>query len=376
MSMRPISSPSSPLAFVALHQVRVALCSGPFCSGLFCSGLFCSALMFCLALSAAASVPSVKSQQSSTDAYSDKSLGGDAPAYHALQEGRVEDASGMLQSSLAANPDDATAHQLLCRVFYSEDKADEAVHQCELAAASQPIGSTMASDDYMWLGRAYGMRARHAGPLAGFGLARKVQANFSRAVDLNPGNLAALNDLGEYYASAPSVVGGGNEKAQALAARMMPRFPAAAHLLLARVASSKGDLPTAEAELKAAIASQNSPETWIDLAHFYEVHDRPDDALAAIKSALALDRTHGPELVDAASILTAAHRAPDLAEHCLRDYLASRAKSDAAPAFKAHLQLSRLLAARGDRTAADHELEAAVALAPAFARRARSAQGL
>ena len=76
------------------------------------------------------------------------------------------------------------------------------------------------------------------------------------------------------------------------------------------------------------------------------------------------------------SILTEAHRQPDLAERCLRDYLASRAKSDAAPAFKVHLQLSRLLAARGDTRGATHEADAAAALAPSFARTARPAQGL
>jgi uncharacterized protein HemY len=81
-------------------------------------------------------------------------------------------------------------------------------------------------------------------------------------------------------------------------------------------------------------------------------------------------------LVDAATILTEAHRAPDLAERCLRDYLASHAKSDEAPAFKVHLQLSRLLAARGDSKDATRELEAAAALAPAFGHSAKPAQGL
>jgi hypothetical protein len=98
--------------------------------------------------------------------------------------------------------------------------------------------------------------------------------------------------------------------------------------------------------------------------------------LAAVKSALAADRTHGPALVDAASILTAAHRDSDLAERCLRDYLSSHAKSDAAPAFKVHLQLAKLLAARGNTKEADREEEAAAALAPGFTHRTKAAQGI
>jgi tetratricopeptide (TPR) repeat protein len=334
-------------------------------------------IVFGLVGPASASVYPVPAPQLANDGiYSDRALGSNAAAYHALQEGRVEDATTMLLSTLAADPADSLAHQLLCRVYYAQEKADDAVRQCELAASSQADGNTLASDNHLWLGRAYGLKARHAGPFTGFGLARKVQANFSRAVQINPSNVAALSDLGEYDVAAPSIVGGGAEKARTLAAQMMQRFPAAAHRLLARLADSNGDLSTAEAEFKRAIAAQNSAESWIDLAQFYQTHDRDDDALAAIKSGLPLDRTHGPALVDAASILTAAHRAPDLAERCLRDYLASRAKSDAAPAFKVHLQLGRLLLARGDRGDADRELEAAVALAPAFARRARSAQGL
>jgi len=306
----------------------------------------------------------------------DRTFGVNAPAYHALQDGRVDDAATLLRATLATTPADGVAHQLLCRVFYAQDQADDAVHQCELAASTASFTSAQASDAQLWLARAYGLKARHAGPIAGFTLARKVQASFARAVELNPSNLAALSDLGEYYDAAPFIVGGGSDKAKALAAQMMSRYPTAAHRMLARTAVADDDLATAESEFKQAIAVQRSPEAWIDLAHFYQTHSRPDDALATVKSALAADRTHGPVLVDAASILTAAHRDPDLAERCLRDYLASHAKSDAAPAFKVHLQLSRLLAARGDKGDATREVEAAAALAPAFARNAKSAQGL
>lgn len=315
-------------------------------------------------------------------AATDRLMGADAPAFRALQEGRVEDAQNLLNAILAKKPADAAAHELLCRVFYAQDAADSAIHECELAVSSDP-DSLQSSDHHLWLGRAYGLKARHAGPFTAFSLARKVHSSFERAVQLNPANAGALSDLGEYYIAAPSIVGGGIDKAQALAARMMPQFPTAAHRLLGRIAEANKDLPTAESEFKQAIAAKRSPdahgsaaEAWIDLAHFYESHNRPDEALSAIKSGLASDHTHGPVLVDAASILTAAHRAPDLAERCLRTYLASAARSDAAPAFKVHLQLSRLLAARGDTAEASKEVATAAALAPSFTRRgAGSVQG-
>lgn len=309
------------------------------------------------------------------------------PALRALLEGRVDDAQSLLHSTLSQNPEDATAHQLLCRVFYAQDQADSAIHECELAVADTPASDTpRASDNQLWLGRAYGMKARHAGPIAAFTLARKVRTSFQAAAQLNPSNLAALSDLGEYYVAAPSIVGGGDDKARALAARILPQFPAASHRILAMLAESNKDLPAAEQEYKLAVATargseghplaQAQSEAQIDLAHFYESHKRPDEAVAAIRAGLAVDRAHGPVLVDASSILTAAHREPALAEKCLRDYLAGHARSDAAPAFKVHLQLSRLLASRGDSAEAGREAATAAALAPAYTHSAHAAQGI
>jgi tetratricopeptide (TPR) repeat protein len=346
----------------------------PFFVPVFVPGLLFASLLFANLFFAGPLRAEVRTAEMSA---SDRALGADLAAYHALQEGRSDDAANLLRATLAANPADALAHQLLCRVFYAQDEADEAIRQCELAVSTAGANSEQASDDNLWLGRAYGMKARHAGPIAGFTLARKVEASFEKAVKLNPANVAALNDLGEYYVAAPYVMGGGSDKAHALAAHsMMPRFPGAAHRLLARLADADNNLATAESEFKQAVAAERSSGAWIGLAQFYQTHARPDEALAAVKSALAADRAHGPALVDAASILTKANRAPDLAERCLRDYLASRAKSDAAPAFKVHLQLSRLLAARGDAPGADREVAAAAALAAAFTQSSRTSQGL
>jgi tetratricopeptide (TPR) repeat protein len=299
-----------------------------------------------------------------------------AVAYQYLQDGRADDAAGLLRTAVAADPADGGAHQLLCRVYYAEERADNAIHECELAVSAGAENNEQASDNQLWLGRAYGLKAEHAGPLSAFSLARKVQASFARAVELNPSNVAAIDDLGEYDVEAPFVVGGGEDKARALAAQVMPRYPSSAHHLLARLAAQKRDLPTAEAEYKRVIAIEKSTESWIDLADFYQTHGRTDDAVAAVRSGQALDRTHGPALVGAAKVLIAAHREPDLAERCLREYLASRDKSEAAPAFKVHLQLSKLIAARGDAKEASREYEAALALAPAFAKTARQVQGL
>lgn len=288
-----------------------------------------------------------------------------------LQQGKVDQASALLQQTLAQQPGDAWAHALLCRVYYAQDMADSAISECEKAVANAPNDS----DTQMWLGRAYGLKASHANPLVAFGYARKVAGSFQRAVALDPSNFHAMNDLGEYYVNAPGIVGGGIDKAQDLASKMRSRFPAQSHRLSALIAEKRGDLATAESEFKAAADTAKTPEAYVDLGHFYQRHHEPDKAVAPLQAAIDADHHRDAALVDAASILTAAHRSPDLAESVLREYLTSPAKSDAAPAFKVHMQLGNLLASRGDTTGAHNEYAAALALASHYAPARKALQG-
>ena len=304
--------------------------------------------------------------------FSVRSLLADAAQANAfLQQGRVDEAAASLRGLLAANPGDGQAHQLLCRIYYAQDMGDNAIRECQLAASSDPA----SSDNQLWLGRAYGFKASHANPLSALSLAIKVRVAFERAVQLDPENIHALNDLGEFYVAAPALIGGGLDKAQALAARMQLHFPSQAHRLLALIAEKRKEDATAEAEFSNAVAAGKTPEAYIDLGHFYERHHQPDKMVNALQSGIATDRRKGPSLVDAASILTDAHRSPELAATLLRAYLSSAAKTDEAPAFKVHLQLGDLLAHQGDPAAAHREYAAALALASNYAPARKAMQG-
>jgi tetratricopeptide (TPR) repeat protein len=292
-------------------------------------------------------------------------------ADHLLQQGRVAEALTSLQGVLAAQPDDAQAHLLLCRVYYAQNLADNAIRECELAVSRAPS----SSDSQMWLGRAYGFKASHANPIAALNLAIKVRNAFERAVELDPENIHAMSDLGQFYVAAPSLIGGGLDKAQALAAKMQPHFPSQAHHLLALIAEKRKDNATAEAEFSNAVAAGRTPEAYVDLGFFYQRHNQSAKMLEALQSAITADHRKGPAIVDAASILTDAHLSPDLAENLLRTYLSSSAKTDDAPAFKVHVQLGDLLAQHGDPAGAHREYAAALALAPNYAPARKAMQG-
>ena len=282
-----------------------------------------------------------------------------ATARQSLMQGRIDDATAQLQAIVTASPKDAVAQGLLCRAFYAQDMPDPAIHHCEAAVALTP-GS---SEFHMWLGRAYGQKAEHSGMFSGMSLAKKVHNAFERAVQLNPSNFEAASDLGEYYVAAPSLVGGGLDKAEKLAAQIMPKSPARAHRLLALVAEKNKNTAKAEAEYKAAAEAGHTPEALVDLGRFYVHQGKLDLAVNTIEAAIAADTRRGPALVDAGAVLNEAHRQPREAEQALRNYLTSPNKSDAAPAFKVHLQLGHMLSFRGDKTEAREEFAAALALA-------------
>lgn len=295
----------------------------------------------------------------------------DSEADALLQQGRMDEATAMLQTLLATQPGDAEAHQLLCRVYYAQEIADPAIHECESAVLHAPGNS----ENHMWLARAYGFKASHANPFSALSLAGKVHSEFERAVQLDPDNVQAMSDLGEYYVDAPALVGGGLDKAQALAVRMEPKFPAQSHRLLALIAEKKKEIPTAEAEFVNAVAAGKTPDAYIDLGHFYKRQNQFDKMLQNLQSGVAADRKKGPPLVDAASILTSANSSLQLAISLLRTYLASPAKSDSAPAFKVHLELGDLLALEGDSAGAHNEYIAAISLASNYVPTRKALQG-
>jgi len=276
-----------------------------------------------------------------------------------LMQGRADDAIARLHTLTAANPQDGHAHLLLCRAFYAEELADQAISECEAALIT--LSNDSKAQD--WMGRAYGMKASRSGPIAGYKLASKVRVAFETAVELDPRNEDAVNDLGEYYVGAPALVGGGADKAFALATRVETQLPQTSHRIRAMAAEKQHDQDTAEREFKAAITEGGHPDAWFDLGHFYYRRNQKDQALDALHHAIEADRARGPALVDVASILVRMHTEPETAERALRDYLASNAKTDAAPAFKAYVDLGNLLESTGDKQGAQTQFQDALALA-------------
>lgn len=284
-------------------------------------------------------------------------------AEQALMQGQIDEAVLRAQRIAATNPNDGAAYLLLCRSFYAEAHADEAIDSC--ARAVQILPRNSEAED--WLGRAYGMKAERAGPISGLTLALKVKAAFETAVALDPRNGAAANDLSEFYIDAPSIIGGGLDRAEALADHVEPQLPQQAHRMRALAAEKRKDHGAAEREFKAAVEVANRPDAWADLGMFYRQRGELDKAVDALKQCLSLDRTKDASIVDAASLLNQMHREPELAEQALQEYLEGNAKTDAAPAIKVYVMLGKQLVGEGDKAEAKIEFDKALAMASGYA---------
>jgi tetratricopeptide (TPR) repeat protein len=125
-------------------------------------------------------------------------------------------------------------------------KASEALEQ---AVQADPGNS----EAHLWLGRAYGRRAETSTFFTAPGLASKARASFERSVELNPADKEAVGDLFEYYLEAPGFLGGGMDKARALAEKTMDADPAEYHYRLALIADRRKQYKDAEEQLRRSV---------------------------------------------------------------------------------------------------------------------------
>jgi tetratricopeptide (TPR) repeat protein len=286
-----------------------------------------------------------------------------------LQAGQADKAIAILNPLPQSGTGADVAQNLLCRVQFSLQQLTQAATACQLAVKL----NGQNSDDHMWLARVLGQQASHASIFSALGLAKKSLAEMQTATQLNPQNGPALSDLGDYYAQAPGIAGGGADKAQAVATQLDKVDPARAAQLRGDIAMAAKNYTTAEQQYRqAATVSPQPADYWTVLASFYRGRQQwtnLDTAIqncvtAAAKNKNSINSSIG--LFDGAGVLIAAKRNPQLAETMLEDYLASPSLSEQAPAFIAHIRLSRLKQQLGDAAGAQQDLAAAAAMAHEF----------
>jgi Flp pilus assembly protein TadD len=189
-----------------------------------------------------------------------------------------------LQALSDAAPD-ANAYELSGKNYYMLGNYKKAIEWFQKAAVLEPDSSEIA----LWMGRTYGRRAETGNRLAAPANATKARQYFEKAVALDPRNREALNDLFDYYLQAPSLLGGGLDKAEAVAKRIGELSPAEYHFAQAQLADRKKDFGTAEEQLRRAIAkAPQEVGRVIDLAKYLAKRGRYQESDAAFQQAAQL----------------------------------------------------------------------------------------
>jgi len=212
-------------------------------------------------------------------------------------------------------------------------KATEAF---ELAFSAEPGNSEIAH----WLGRGFGRRAETSSPFLAPLYASKARAYFEQAVALDPRNEEALNDLFDYYLEAPGFLGGGYDKAEAIAQRIAERNPAEGHFAQAQLADKRRQFDTAEEQLRRAMdLAPRQVGRVLDLARHLAKHGHIAESEAAFDQAEQLAPNSPKVSFARARLYIEQKRNLDRARALLKQYL----RGDLTPDDPSREQAEKLL---------------------------------
>ncbi len=278
-----------------------------------------------------------------------------------LDAGRVDDAIRLFTPQAAGG--NASALNYLCRAYFAVGDWDNAVRNCERAARLDPSNAIF----HLWLGRSYGEKANDSAALSAYSLARKTVSSFSTAHALDRKNVDIARDLAEFYSTAPSIVGGGSDKALGVATELAAQHPADAAWVRAIVAAHEGNHPQAEHEYNEAIRlDNNSANAYLEFARYLRGRKRWDSFQEMVQRAMKSPHVRPSDRFDAAELLLSANRNLPEAAQQIRTYIQSGHTDESAPIFRAHFLLGEILLKSGDPTRAAAEYRAALALASSY----------
>jgi tetratricopeptide (TPR) repeat protein len=238
------------------------------------------------------------------------------------QQTRYQEALRAVQPLLEKQSD---ALLLAGRAAYGMAEYRSAAEYFEKFIQREPSSST----GYHWLGRSYGRRAETSFPVSAPRYASKARQSFEKAVELNPANGEALNDLFDYYLHAPGFLGGGLDKAQALLPRIKALDVAEHEFALANLKEARKDFQGAEKHLRRAVElAPKSVGRILDVAVFLARRGRYSDSVTCLGEAQKIAPKHPQVLFQTARTYIEAKQNLPAARALLEEYLHSPLNPD------------------------------------------------
>jgi len=233
---------------------------------------------------------------------------------------------------LPLEPKDAATLVLIGQDYFMLGDAKRATDFFSKAVTEEPTNSVY----YHWLGRAYGRRAEISNPFSAMSHASKARQNFERAVELDPKNSEAVNDLFEFYLEAPGFIGGGLEKATQMAEKIAARDPAEGNYARARIAEKRKEYSSAEQHLRRAMElAPHQVGRVLDLAKFLAKQGRYQESDETFLAATKLAPNAPKVMYARAATYIESGRNIETARELLEKYLASSVTPEDPPKSEA-----------------------------------------
>jgi Flp pilus assembly protein TadD len=234
----------------------------------------------------------------------------------------------------------ADSYALMGKNYFMLGDYRRATELFEKALALNP----RSSEYELWLGRAYGKRAETGGWLMAASNASKARQHFEKAAALDAHNAEALNDLFDYYLNAPGVLGGGLDKAAAVARQIAATRPAEYNFELAQIAERRKQFPEAEDHLRRAMElAPTEAGRVLDLARYLARRGRIAESDAVFVRANQLAPNDPRVAFARAKTYIDQRRNLEQAQKLLHQYLDSRLTPDDPPKSVAEKLLRQAL---------------------------------
>jgi tetratricopeptide (TPR) repeat protein len=261
-----------------------------------------------------------------------------------------------------ATAEDVSALYRQAQELMRREQFAAAIPLLEKCVATEPGNSKF----HQWLGRALGLEAARNGIVSGAMSVRKVRAELESAIELDPLNLEARQDIAIMYRALPGFLSGSNAKAADQIAFIRRHDPALA-------AQLDGDFLAADKKYDAALMAYNesaklNPRAMIHvrISLVHQQRKEWENAFAALERALALDSNHPLALYQVGRTAALSGQQLDRGETCLRTYMAMpvRAELENPSLAAAHFRLGNILEKKGNPASAHEEYETALRIDP------------
>jgi tetratricopeptide (TPR) repeat protein len=275
----------------------------------------------------------------------------------------ADQAKALLQQAIAAAPKNAESHFLLGETLYAFGDFAKASDEAQKA-----IGLDDAKSDYhLLLGNALSGLVDSVGMFKKMSLGRQMRTEFEKAVAENPKNIPARTALAEFYAQAPSMMGGDMDKAAEQVKQIGILDAIEGHFAAATVDIDQKKFSEAEQEYKAAITvDPKRARSYSQLAFVYIPEKKDSEAPALFRKAVEVDAEYLPGYFGVARSDLLSGQNLDEAERYFKKYL-TRWPDEGDPSLaNAHWRLGQVYEKQGKKDLAVAEWQEALKLAPNY----------